>query len=276
MKALKWFGAGLAGGMIGAVIWALVYHYVDFEVGWIAWGIGLLAGLGVRATAQDTAGDGPGFVAIAAAVIALCVGKFGGVYLDVREGYSADTPEDREYLTTFVADQVILERRHSGEPFDTRVINPELPPGSQDYDPTVWREARRRFNEFTPSQLKKFANDPSLLIPEEYLTTFVADVVMNEWEEEGREVRWPPGVEPYTGVWSGDYPEAAWAEAEERWNAMSERQRAALRHEILPKPDTGLAAAWRFFPHTFTLLDLIWFGLAFFTAYKLGASDIED
>ncbi len=63
MRYLTWLVAGLIGGLIGAVVWAAVVYLTDYELGIIAWAIGVLSGLGVRAVAGDTKGAGPAAVA---------------------------------------------------------------------------------------------------------------------------------------------------------------------------------------------------------------------
>lgn len=51
MQSLKWFVAGAIGGAIGAAIWVAVGYLTSYEVGWIAWGIGVLVGIAVRKSA---------------------------------------------------------------------------------------------------------------------------------------------------------------------------------------------------------------------------------
>jgi hypothetical protein len=51
---------GLVAGAIGAGIWAVIAYFTGFELGWIAWGVGLLVGVGVigpRRRACGGAGD---------------------------------------------------------------------------------------------------------------------------------------------------------------------------------------------------------------------------
>ncbi|MGB6854942.1 MAG: hypothetical protein WBG49_20340 [Thermoanaerobaculia bacterium] len=44
MKPIAWLVGGLAGGLIGAAAWMVVVYFTDYELGVIAWGIGVLAG----------------------------------------------------------------------------------------------------------------------------------------------------------------------------------------------------------------------------------------
>ena len=39
---------GAVGGLIGAVVWAAVTYITEYQIGWLALGVGFLVGLGVR------------------------------------------------------------------------------------------------------------------------------------------------------------------------------------------------------------------------------------
>jgi len=70
---------GVIGGGVGAAIWAGVTYFTGWEVGLIAWAIGLLVGVGAKLLGRPSA---PG--AVLAGVIALAsvlLGKFGISYL---------------------------------------------------------------------------------------------------------------------------------------------------------------------------------------------------
>ena len=60
--------AGFIGAAIGGGVWVGVGYFAEAEVGYIAWGIGLLAGIGVRVVAnEDDLGMMSGFAAILSA-----------------------------------------------------------------------------------------------------------------------------------------------------------------------------------------------------------------
>lgn len=40
---------GAVGGLIGAVIWAIISYVTEYQIGWMAVGVGFLVGLGIRA-----------------------------------------------------------------------------------------------------------------------------------------------------------------------------------------------------------------------------------
>ena len=279
MNAIKWLISGFIGGLVGAVAWALIYHFANFELGIIAWGVGALAGVGVRATAGDSEGFAPGAIAVIAALLALGVGKVGGIYLDLSGDPGPEyRAQEREYLTSIVASEVVVEYHSDGKRVDwPSGVTHETADSESDFPRDLWTEAEQRYSRINESDLERYRKDPSQLISQEYVITYVADAVVNEWEEDGRTIKWPDGVEPYTGQWSGDYPTDAWDEALNRWDAMSTSERLDYRHAILPLiPDSNLLLAVELVQYTFTFWDLLWFGLALASAYKLGSNEHDD
>ena len=84
-------------------------------------------------------------------------------------------------------------------------------------------------------------------------------------------VAWPPGVSAETARTQKDYPPQLWQQAVMRWNQLGKAkqeeeklQRTLLAmklRELSAKPDIG---------EVFSPWDLLWFGLAIVTAYKIG------
>ena len=64
MKAMSWIFAGMIGGLIGAAIWAGTVYFSGWEIGIVAWIIGVFAGIGVRSAAGRVTGAGPAVVAL--------------------------------------------------------------------------------------------------------------------------------------------------------------------------------------------------------------------
>jgi len=58
---------GLAGALVGGAVWAGVVVGTGYEVGWVAWGVGVLTGLGTVAVGREQSDS----VGILAAVLAL-------------------------------------------------------------------------------------------------------------------------------------------------------------------------------------------------------------
>ena len=81
MQALKWIVAGFLGGAVGAAAWAAAAHFINAELGVIAWGIGFLVGGCVRLAARPAWGAGPGSVAVAISWLAILAGKYAAAAL---------------------------------------------------------------------------------------------------------------------------------------------------------------------------------------------------
>ena len=73
MKILGPTLAGLLSGLLGAVVWIVVSHYLNYEVGWIALGIGAIVGVCVRTVAGGGGSRGLAVIAFVALAISIYV-----------------------------------------------------------------------------------------------------------------------------------------------------------------------------------------------------------
>src|SRR5688572_20567501 len=71
------------GGLIGAAVWAAIAYATNFEIGYIAWGIGVAAGFGAAVGAKGGTDVATGGIAALAAVAGIGLGKFGAVHFAV-------------------------------------------------------------------------------------------------------------------------------------------------------------------------------------------------
>lgn len=204
---IRWCVAALIGGFIGASIWAGITYFTGYEIGWIAWGVGLLVGLAVRKGAGDTAGVGPGAVAVIGSVAALLAGKYAAVHFQVRHEMSM-APE-----MTFTAEDMQLG---------------------------------------------------------------IASDIVGEWEGQGKKLNWPPGQSLETAEMASQFPGDVWAEARKRWNEIppDEQTRQIKERTALISEFTGSLQGMvvdEGFKASFSPIDLLFFGLAVFTAFKVGS-----
>ena len=203
---------GLAGSLLGALIWAAVVYFVEIEVGWVAWGVGGLVGMAV-AVGNDKGRQSEaaaGMLAVVLTILSIVAGKYVAIQMFV--------PSDAELIAGF-----------------------------------------------------------SESVDEEMVLSFVADDVAADFHAAGREVRWPPDVDPNNAWAEPDYPADVWAEAEARWEALGSDARAKFRAEKVAGFGAanvdGIRAliATEAFYAAFGPMDLIFFGLAIVTAFKLGS-----
>lgn len=93
-----------AGMLVGAVVWYVVAMIFAVELGWIAWGVGFLAGLGMLLGSRkenDTAGITAAFISIA--------GIFAAKWLIFATILAVGAEE-------MVAEELMLEELPTGEP----------------------------------------------------------------------------------------------------------------------------------------------------------------
>lgn len=151
--------AGTVAGFVGAAIWAAISYYANIEIGYVAWGIGILVGIAVAATGEN--GAGAGIVAVLITVLSLLGGKYAAVELQARnieealgsQTVSAESITD-EALQSDFADKIIEERESTGE----SVSRPEIDlddtdaPLAASYPRHIWAEAGDRLEEATAEE----------------------------------------------------------------------------------------------------------------------------
>ena len=209
----KWLAAGLVAASVGGAVWVGLSYFLNVEVGFLAWGIGFLAGLGVRWAAGESDGFLPGAAAVTAAIAVVAFSKYMAVSLAVNAmlgGFVAEEPpdyaRDRDAALVKYADTLIEAR------------NPD-------------------------------AIDPDL--------------------------QWPPGQSYETAYLPEHYPPELMELAGEKWDTMAEGTRAALIRGWSEPLDLDAIKQEMFFAQ-FGVFDLLWFGLAAFTAFGLGSGSVGD
>jgi len=114
---------------------------------------------------------------------------------------------------------------------------------------------------------------------DETLTSWLADDVVAGYEERGEKVDWPPGVNPRIASTQVEYPAEIWKIAAQQWDAFSQDQKQAyhdaveraIRENFTDNFDEarGLIREEGFF-NSFSGVDLLFFGLAIYTAFSVG------
>jgi hypothetical protein len=273
MKPIAWLVGGLAGGLIGAAAWIVVVYFTDYELGVIAWGIGVLAGYGVRVVAGERKGAGPAVAAVVAALLSVGVGKVGSIAMAVRPGAVTE-----EYAVVALADVVVRDFEREGRAIEWPAsVTQDTASEEADYPPDVWAEAEIRWLAIPPAERERYLSDVShlWLLDREYVISFVADDVVDEYSELGVELEWPAGADREASLSRDDYPIEVWEEAVIRWQALSpEEQRAIEDNEavVVSPAVLWLGAAF----YTLSFWDLFWLGLAGMSAWRIGSGRDED
>ena len=148
MKSFGWFITGLLAAAVGAGIWAALAYFVHFELGWVAWGIGVLVGVTVAATAQERAGLMTGVGAAAIALAGIIGGKYIAIRVEVADiasesGWAEVTDE---LVISYIADEIAKARLDAGETIEWPTEF-ELGEASEeaDYPTDIWAEASGRW-----------------------------------------------------------------------------------------------------------------------------------
>ena len=158
---------GLIGGALGALLWAGVVYVTEYEIGWIAWGVGGLVGFSVALGNKDR-GRSPmaaGSLAVIITVLSIVAGKYAAVEMllpsdvEIIEAYT-ESFDNEEYVISFMADDVAAEFESLGRP----VVWPEgVDPASastqSDYPPDVWAEADRTWARMSDDERTAFREE---------------------------------------------------------------------------------------------------------------------
>lgn len=111
---------------------------------------------------------------------------------------------------------------------------------------------------------------------DEFAMTYVADEVVAEYESAGRTLDYPPVINPDAPAGAADYPTDVWAETQTRWDAMSSDEKDQVRKDASDNAKAAMGflkemARSEGYKGSFSLFDILWFGLGGFSAFKLGS-----
>ncbi|MEO0476787.1 MAG: hypothetical protein AAF085_12595, partial [Planctomycetota bacterium] len=157
-------------GFLGALLWGAVTYFTEYEIGWIAWGIGAAVGAAMFAGAKEASGPQTGGIALAIALLAILGGKYFAVQLIFGDYDSEIETEitalgdrmanDKEYATSYIADDVVLEYEIAGKPLNYPAgANREEPSMQADYPADVWAEASTRWQAMSEEEKSAYQEE---------------------------------------------------------------------------------------------------------------------
>ena len=151
---MRYLGAligAAVGGLVGAAIWAAIAYYANFEIGWIAWGIGVLAGFGAAVGAKGEGDIATGGIAAVAAIAGIGLGKFGAIHFAVDKelnspAFQSHLVVSNDDMLMVYADQVVEEWEAANKKiiWPENVV-PEEASSEAEYPKPVWAEAKKRW-----------------------------------------------------------------------------------------------------------------------------------
>ncbi len=228
---------GSVGGVVGAGIWTAVTYSTGYEIGIIAWFVGICVGFGVLAAGGEGAGSFAGFIGAGLAILSVVVGKVAVVWLFFNHlfggAFAVPDLENPAVMTGRIADQVVEEWTEEGK---------EL----------KWPKwTKERAEQQKLDELEEMKKDPEELLEEEYV----------------------PSAE--------DYPIGVWEEAEKRWNSKTPEQQDEEKAAILAEYEEakvviGPIAVMFGVLFSFGFSDLLWIFLAAASAFRLSMGIMGD
>lgn len=75
---LKATGAGLVAALVGGIVWGLIVKWTQYELGFVAWGIGFLVGTAVVYGGRNLRGIPFQLIAVVFALLGIALGKYLG------------------------------------------------------------------------------------------------------------------------------------------------------------------------------------------------------
>ncbi len=101
-RAIPALMAGAIAALVGGVVWAALVAFAHLEVGYVAWGIGLLVGVAMAAVTQNR-GRGMAMLAAGLAALGLVVGKTLIVQFATEPALVDEIQADQEWLAQAAA-----------------------------------------------------------------------------------------------------------------------------------------------------------------------------
>ena len=78
-------GAGLVAALAGGIVWGLIVKVSEYEVGFVAWGIGFIAGTAVVLATGGAKSQRLQVIAVASALLGILLGKYLGYAFAVQK-----------------------------------------------------------------------------------------------------------------------------------------------------------------------------------------------
>jgi hypothetical protein len=195
------------------VIWAGISYFTGYEIGWIAWGVGGLVGLGCAKGGKGSS-NLLGTIAIVITLLSILAGKYAAVEFGIRKEFGSEEEILQSALTELQKDEVVV--------------------------------------------------------------SYLADEIIEERQAQGDTIQWPSGVNPEEASQQSDYPPTIWSKAASKWEGMSPEEQEEYRDQLAEQIRANVQAFFSDisatgFLSSFGFIDLLFFGLAVATAFKIAA-----
>jgi len=154
---------GLIGGVIGAVIWAAIAHFTDREFGIVAWGVGVLVGVGTSVLAGNDVSPVTGAAAAVIALGSIAGGKFAVIHAmagQAKTEIHAKVQIDENSALIAISDQLAEEAENSGKKLDWPKDSSRAKASEEkEFPPAIWADAKARWTAMSPSAQEAYKRD---------------------------------------------------------------------------------------------------------------------
>lgn len=122
-------------------------------------------------------------------------------------------------------------------------------------------------------------------LSDEVLVSYLADDLVAQEKVAGNTIDWPEGVDPSEASEQADYPQAIWRNAQSNWDSMDDAAHSEFETQVVNNTrenyDAYIAeliqeARSEGFLATFSMFDLLFFGLGVVTAWGIAGSAEDD
>ncbi|MGV6815197.1 MAG: hypothetical protein ACWA5W_09355 [Phycisphaerales bacterium] len=299
----------IVGGIIGAAIWAAISYFTGYEIGWIAWGIGALVGMGASISPLESGGGGAvtGAMAAIVAMASITGGKYAASHFAVQQAFGGTTAlepmtiddVEEQWLMTRLADDHCKELIDNGGTIDwggdELYIKAAYWP--EDYPQDVVDQtnlAWTRMNKADKTKLRQrivqdtLAEDPGYDlsiedVDEEWALSVLVEDICKQRVEDGKAINWPDPNLPMTAAsWPDDYPEIIQEQVQTKAEQMSDDDLYAYKQNMVDQANearaefNGIAQSVTqssFIDSLKHPMNILFMFLAVITAYGIAAND---
>ena len=162
---MKGIIAGVIAGILGALVWALVVVLTGMEIGYLAWGIGILVGIAVAWGTEG--GQKNGIIAVVIVVLAILAGKYASVEIMISKEVKLanarikqSMQEDDELLISWLADEIVFKiESNGGKVTWPKGVTADTADKKEDYPSEIWFSAKTAWAAMTDEEKAKFKSD---------------------------------------------------------------------------------------------------------------------
>ncbi len=124
---------------------------------------------------------------------------------------------------------------------------------------------------------KFVASAPAPVFDDAFFQVMQATEVAEEWQDAGKTLNWPAGMDLETAEAKEHFPADVWKEAMKRWDETPAEERARIETAMEKdyaqyKATIATSVSWDAFKAMFSFWDVLFIGLALVSAFQIASS----